>query len=92
MGKLVLDFPPDDARLGGHIGEEDLIVGLLSFKQSSILVFYSRIPVRVIRFRYDIIFFSLLLSSFFFFVSLSELNTSLVRFFLHLIVRKLSTQ
>ena len=27
----VLDFPPDDAWPGGHIGEEDPYLGLLSF-------------------------------------------------------------
>ena len=54
---VVLDFLPKEDRPGGHTGEEDPLVGLPSLKLFSFLVFYSRIPVCVIRFRYKIMFF-----------------------------------
>ena len=52
IGKIVvLDFLPKEDRPGGHTGEEDPLVGLPSLKLFSFLVFYSRIPVCVIRFK-----------------------------------------
>ena len=52
-GGGVLDFPPEEVRPGGHIGEEDPFCRFVNIKTDFIFVFYSRISVRVNRFGYD---------------------------------------